>query len=342
MASAVVGIDVSKDSLDVYLIDEQGQGKFLPPCVNSSTGFAQVASAIAEQGQAREGQPIWLILEPTGGYEQPLAHFAHEKGWWVSLPNPRQVRDWARGMGARSKTDRLDAQWLARYGRDRRPPLWRPMGEDVALLSDLLDRRQDLAQMCRQERNRVHALQGQNRYKGIIKTNIENNLERLETSLAEIEGEIETHLDDHPELKKQARMLQQVPGVGSRTVLPILVLCSRWSALTNGQGSAKALTAYVGLDPQLHESGRTVHRRATISRQGDPSLRQLLFMGALGGTHSHSSALHIFYERLLSAGKPKMVALVAASRKILVWCWGVFRDDKPFDPQLACARGAGA
>ena len=129
-----------------------------------------------------------------------------------------------------------------------------------------------------------------------------------------------------------------MPGIGEKNVLPLLVLCARWSSLTQGQGTAKGLTSYAGLDPQPYDSGRTVHKRARISRKGNPTLRHLLLMGALGGIRSPHSVLRQFYNRLLAAGKPKMVALVAASRKILVWAWAVFRNQSPFDPQRAQAR----
>ena len=127
------------------------------------------------------------------------------------------------------------------------------------------------------------------------------------------------------------------------TVVPtVAVFCPLLNTIETFVGEirrfGKGLTAYVGLDPQLHQSGRTVQHQAAISRQGDPTLRQLLFMGALGGIRSRTSALRLFYDRLLAAGKPKMVALVAAARKILVWAWSVFRDGAPFDSQLAQAR----
>lgn len=338
MSALMVGVDVSKDTLEVSVCLPQGVAVSLHSYPNDSAHFEALAEAIEEQARHHECEGVRLILEPTGGYEQPLACFAYQRGWAVSLPNPRQVRDWARGMGVRSKTDRLDSGVLARFGRDRQPLLWQPLAEDVALLSGLLGRRHDLEQMRQQERNRAQALHAQGRYASALQRSIEHTLERLETSLREVEEEIAKHLHDHADLQQRAQALRQVPGVGAKNVLPLIVLCSRWSGLTQNQGTGKGLTAYVGLDPQLHQSGRTVQHQAAISRQGDPTLRQLLFMGALGGIRSRTSALRLFYDRLLAAGKPKMVALVAAARKILVWAWSVFRDGAPFDSQLAQAR----
>ena len=338
MAVMVVGVDVSKNTLDVAYCTERIKPALLGSFRNEAASFGSLTEAVDQQARELGCDSVLLVAEPTGGYEQRLACFAYEYGWQVSLPNPRQVRQWAQGIGIRSKTDRQDALLLAQFGRERKPSLWTPMPKDVAALSDLLDRRHDIEHMLRQERNRQHALQGQGRYQGAVQNSIEQTLHRLEESLAEIERDIKGHIDRHPKLKSQAKLLRQVPGVGPKNVLPILVLCARWSSLTDHRGSYKGLTAYVGLDPQHYQSGRTVHKQPKISRQGNPTIRCQLFMGALGGIRSRRSVLRQFYDRLLSAGKPKMVALVAAARKILVWSWAVYRHQVPFAPALARAR----
>jgi len=121
-----------------------------------------------------------------------------------------------------------------------------------------------------------------------------------------------------------------VPGVGARTALPLLVLLRRWDGLTQGRGDAKGLVAYVGRDPQPYESGTSVHRRATISRQGERALRARLYMAALGGLRG-TNPLRGFYDRLVGRGKAKQLALVAAARKLLTWAWAVYRQQQPFD-----------
>jgi transposase len=147
-------------------------------------------------------------------------------------------------------------------------------------------------------------------------------------------------LQRHAALAAAVRRLKTVPGVGAKTVVPLLVLLYRWQVLTNGQGSAKGLTAYVGLDPQPYESGTSVRKPATISRMGDRVLRRKLYMGALGGIRGQNP-LRAFYQRLVGRGKQKRVALVAAERKLLVWAWKVFQTQTDFDPakvgQLAAA-----
>ena len=122
-------------------------------------------------------------------------------------------------------------------------------------------------------------------------------------------------------------------------MVPLLVLLWRWHVLTEGQGSAKGLTAYVGLDPQPHDSGTSVHKPATISRLGDKVVRRRLFMGTLGGIRGRNP-LRGFYERLVGRGKKKKVALVAATRKLLVWAWKVFQTQTVFAPTKVASHVA--
>lgn len=338
MAVLVVGVDVSQAHLDVAVHTSQEGTKVLGRFPNTPEGWEALARALAPLRSRGEARTVHLVMEPTGGYEQPLARFALQQGWRVSLPNPRHVRDWARGVGRRAKTDRVDAQVLAAYGAATTPPAWQPLPEEVAQLEALLQRREDLRAMLQQERNRRHALQAQGTYRGPMAASLEQHIAFLEAALQQLEEQIRRHLDQHPGLKEQATRLRQVPGIGPRNVYYILVWLYRWGTLTEYQGHYKGLTAYVGLDPVPYESGRSVRRRAAISREGNRLIRRYLFLGALGGVRGQNP-LRVFYERLVGRGKPKMVALIAAARKILVWAWAVFRDQSAFDPQRA---GCGA
>lgn len=241
------------------------------------------------------------------------------------------MRQWANSLGQRAKTDKQDALVLARFVAERRPPLWKPPVLAVSELQSLLERKQDLEQMIQQEKNRQHSLAKRPQVAGAVAGNVGRVLQSLEAALQEIEQALKEHLKKHQSLQESARRLQSVPGVGKKNVLPLLVLLSRFAALTDGQGRAKSLVAYAGLDPHTQESGTSVRGRSTISRMGDPRVRKLLFMGALGGKRG-DNVLRAFYERLVGRGKAKMVALVAASRKILVWAWAVYLQQTDFDP----------
>ncbi|MCL5994916.1 MAG: IS110 family transposase [Chloroflexi bacterium] len=333
MSILYVGVDVSRKHLDVATCHGEAQAVFLGKFTNDQAGFGQLAQAL----QDLKASAIHLVMEPTGGYEQLLARFAIAQGWRVSLPNPAQVRDWARAEGRRSKTDRQDALLLARYGAHAHPPEWCPLPVPVEALEALLLRREDLQAMLRQELNRQLALQSRDAYHGPVARSLDASIAAITQALTEIEQAIQDHLDQHPDLKQQAKWLRQVPGVGKKNALFILVLLHRWSTLTQRAGSSKGLTAYVGLDPVAFTSGTSVYKRPGISRKGNKIVRHYLYLGALGGVRGRN-ALCVFYQRLLARGKPKKLALVAAARKMLTWAWAVFRNQTPFNHALSYAH----
>jgi transposase len=331
-----LGVDIAKESFEVARWrGEAGEtwGQF----PNSPEGFAQLATRLQQAVEGSEETQLHLVLEPTGGYELPLALFARERGYAVSRPNPKQVREFARSLGQRAKTDRQDAVMLARYGAERNPKQWAPLASEVSELESLLSRQRELEQMLGQERRRLQRLTGRPGVASHVPRTIASTIEHLEKTLAKGEEDIAAHLARHPHLLEAAKRLRSVPGVGKRNVLWLLVLCARWETLTQGTGTAKSLTAFVGLDPSTHESGTSVRGRRSISRQGDGGLRALLYMSALGAIRG-TNALHQFYHRLVGRGKAKKAALVAASRKILVWAWAVYRDQAEFRPPACQAE----
>jgi transposase len=183
--------------------------------------------------------------------------------------------------------------------------------------------------MLQAERNRQEVLG----WKPEVASEVPGSLRRLtraiEEELERIEEAIKALLARHAHLLAKARLLESVPGIGTKTVLPILVFLERFHNLTRGEGSAKAVAAYAGLDPQPHESGKSVRGPATISRMGDRQIRRRMVMAALGGVRG-KGALGAFYSRLVGRNKPKLLALVAAARKIVVWAWAVYRHGRPF------------
>jgi transposase len=329
MNALFLGVDIACQSMALAVLSEQALVT-LPSVANTPDGFAQLCHLLRLRYPALPAEQIHVCLEPTGGYEEAFCLFAYAQGWQVHLPNPKHVRDWAKGCGQRAKTDRIDARLLARYLRERRPPLWHPVAAAVSELDSLLERKRDLEQMIQQEKNRQQLLARRPRIAGVVNARVGQVLSSLEQALLQIEQAIQAHLAQQPALGEQARQLRTVPGVGAKNVLSLLITLSRFFALTQGQGSAKSLTAYAGLDPATVESGTSVRGLRGISRLGNRRLRQQLYMGALGGTRGNNG-LRQFYERLVSRGKAKKTALVAAAHKILTWSWAVFRTQTDFD-----------
>jgi len=328
MSTSWLGVDMGKTSLvaAVCADDERVLGSFR----NDASGFADLAQQLASCARAAE---LHLVVEPTSGYELALVAFAYEQGWQVSLPNPRHVRNWAKGMGRRTKTDRQDALLLARYGLACQPAAQAPLAQEVSELDSLLKRRQDLEQILQQEKNRLQGMAGRPGIAPAVHESLAQVIAALQEALRQVEEALAQHLQQHAQLHAEAERLLTIPGIGRKVVLPLLVILHRWHTLTAGTGSTKGLTAFLGLDPKTHVSGSSIWRRPVISKMGNAEVRRLLYMGALSAVHGRNP-LHIFYERLVGRGKARKLAVVAAAHKLLTWAWTIFLHQTTWNPAL--------
>ena len=328
----VVGVDMAKN--DFAATSRVGEtatdvGK-LP---NQASGYAALQQHLDRQCVEHGVTQIHLIIEATGGYEAALVAYAYEQQWLVSMPNPKQVRDWAKGVGYRVKTDRVDARILAHYGVERQPPVRPQLALEVSHLDSLLKRRLDLEQALQKEQTRLSELQGRPGIAPKVQESLQQVIEALTEALTTLQQAIDELCQTHEPFQVNLTRLLALPGVGPKVVLPLLVKLFQWQTWTHGQGDTNSLVAYIGLDPQPYESGRSVHKQPGISKMGDNELRRLLYMGALGGVRGNNP-LKSFYQRLVGRGKAKKVALVAAARKILVWAGTIFTRQIDWNPDF--------
>lgn len=335
MSCLYLGVDVSKKTLDAAIANGQEAESF-GSFPNLPEGYTLLKQRLAEQTDKES--VIHLVIEPTGSYHLDFVAYAYAEGWLVSLPNPQIVRVWARGQGQRGKTDPIDARTLANYGRKEEPRPQQPLPAEVEALDELLRRRDDLEKMLTQERNRLHSHQRRPHPTPQVTDSIDGIITTLEQAIADIEEAIREHVKQFSDLDQQRRLLLEIPGIGNKSVLPILVFLQRWEARTAGLGDSKGLTAFAGLDPVPHSSGSSIHKRPSISKMGDADIRSLLFLCALGGNRAKDTPLTRFYQRLTARQKPPMVALIACARKILVWAFAVLRSGQPFEPALAMPK----
>ena len=325
----IVGVDMAKQDFAVAVrVDdiEEELGKF----ANDADGRQLLHEKLQARCDTRGAQEIHIIIEATGGYEAALVAYAHAESWLVSMPNPKQIRDWAKGVGYRVKTDRVDARILAHYGIERKPPTRPPLAVEVSQLDSLLKRRLDLEQALQKERTRLSESAQRPGMAPQVQESFQQVIDALAQALAEIEQAIDGLCQTHEPFQQNVPRLLALPGVGFKVALPLMVKLFQWQNLTSGQGDAKGLTAFVGLDPQPYESGKSVRKRPGISKMGNNEIRRLLYMGALGGVQGNN-ALKPFYKRLVGRGKAKKVALVAAARKILAWAWTIFSRQIEWD-----------
>jgi transposase len=235
----------------------------------------------------------------------------------VAVVNPRQVRDFAKATGKLAKTDHLDAAILARFAQDIRPSPKSPPNAEAKEFSAIVARRRQIISMMSAEKNRLSIADSR-----AVRKRIEAHISWLEKELDRIDKALDETIEDSPTFKENEALLKSVPGVGE-------VLCRTLLAELPelGSVSAKKLCALVGVAPLNRDSGDRRGKRTTWG--GRSGVRKALYMGALVASR-HNPAIKEFYERLLGAGKPKKVALVACMRKLLVILNAMIRDRSPW------------
>ncbi len=290
---AYIGIDVSKGYLDVATSPD---GQYWRVS-NTEEGV----NLLVERLQALS--PTLVVMEATGDMEVPVAGALGVAGLPVAVVNPRQVRDFARAMGRLSKTDRLDAHVIALFAERIRPeprPLPAPQMQE---LDAILARRRQIVAMLTAERNRLEGALPS------LRPGIQEHIAWLEGKLGEMNGRMGGILRDSPLWREKEDLLRGVPGVGPVLALTLLAEVPELGALNR-----KQIAALVGVAPLNRDSG--THRGKRTIWGGRAQVRAALYMSTLVATR-FNPVIKPFYHRLLSAGKPKKVALVACMRKLL-------------------------
>lgn len=308
---AFVGIDVAKHSLDVCLLSEDRC--FTIP--NSSSGFKQLLERLPAPGSCL------ITIEATGGYQQRVVGALVSAGHRVAVVNPRQVRDFARGLGILAKTDRLDARVIARFGQHAGPRPVEIGSEKQAELRELVTRRRQLIELRTAEQNRWETTATK-----IVRKNVRHLIEQLDKQIRQLEEAIGQLVENEPELASKAALLETVPGVGPVTITSLLVDLPELGRLNRQQ-----VAALVGLAPFNRDSGKFHGRRAIWG--GRASVRSVLYMAALTARR-FNPLIRTFAQRLEAAGKPFKVVLTACMRKLLVILNTMIKNSLPWNPKL--------
>jgi transposase len=305
-----IGIDVAKHAIDVAA--EGVAVVRVARTVEAVTAWAESAPRDAR-----------VVLEATGGYEQLVATVARARGMRVSIVNPRQVRDFAKALGHLAKTDRIDAQVLARFGAAVRPRVTLALSQDVQALRALLDRRRQLVGTRTAEKNR--RTQAADR---IVVESIDEHLAWLEGQIAGIDRAIDETVRTRPELRDAVKRFATAPGVGRIVATTLLTHLPELGAV-----SRKHVAALAGLAPFNRDSGQWRGRRAIWG--GRAEARAMLFLAAQTAARWHPPSRD-FYGRLLARGKSKKAAMTAVARKLLIAVNAMARDERPWQsPALA-------
>ena len=287
-----VGIDVAKAALDVFV-------------GSAGTAFTVANDEVGIRDLVRQLVPAdFVILEATGGLETPVASALAAAGIAVAIVNPRQVRDFARATGRLAKTDRLDAEVLARFGEAVRPAA-RPLADEHAqALEALVTRRRQLVEMLTAEKNR------RARAPKVLHRNIDEHIRWLEKRLSVFDDELGELIRNTPLWRERDELLRSVPGVGKVLSSTLLAQLPELGMLNR-----KQIAALAGLAPFNRDSGSMRGSRCIWG--GRAQVRRVLYMATVAGVRSNPT-IRTFYLRLRTKGKHAKPALIACMRKFLV------------------------
>jgi transposase len=305
-----VGIDVSKARLDVH-VHPAGESFAMG---NDEAGV----QALVERLGQLEGL-AWIGIEASGRYERLVVAQLAARGLPVVVLNPAQVRSYAQAIGQRAKTDPIDARLIALFLEAVRPEL-RPVADaQTQELAALMARRRQVVAMLAAERARR-----QQAAPGLARVSIARSVTFLEDELRSLDLEIDKTVRGTPVWRDKENLLASVPGIGKTIARTLLAELPELGTL-----NPKQIAALAGLAPYTRQSGKW--RGRSFIGGGRTAVRTALFMGALVAAR-HNPVLKAFRDRLVASGKPKLVALIATARKLLVILNAIMRDKQPWRP----------
>jgi len=302
-----VGIDVSKDRLDVHILPQDEAFAV----ERNGKGLALLVERL------RPLLPSLIVVEATGGFESTTAAALAGAGLPLVIVNPAQIRHYAQALGKRAKTDPIDAMVIARFAFDIRPELRALPDEITQFLADLVARRRQIVEMMQAERQREKRATLKR-----VKKSIARLIAALEKELAELDSEIDDAVRGSPAWREKEDLLASVPGVGQKTARTLIAELPELGSLDR-----KTVASLVGLAPYTRQSGRW--RGRSMIGGGRKTVRSALFIAAMVACR-YNPVLKPFYERLVAAGKPKVLAIIAVARKLITILNAILRDKKPW------------
>ena len=301
-----VGIDVAKDKLDVAVLGEKATSEAL----NTKKGITALVKKICRLN------PKLIVVEATGGYEEALVLSLFEAGMPVALVSPQRVRQYAKARGLLAKTDKLDAQNLAEYGKTIQPRLFVAKSEAGRRLSAIIGRRRQLVEMQKAEKNRLRTAFLE------MRGSIQTVIECLEAEIDHLDLEMRTFMKEHADFGEQEKLLRSAKSIGPVTAATLLADLPELGKLDR-----KQIAALVGVAPMNHDSGKKRGYRKT--KGGRPEVRSVLYMSALSAIR-YNPVIKAQYDQLVKRGKEKKVAITACMRKMLTILNAMMRDQLPF------------
>ena len=313
----ILGIDVSKDKLDVILVTD-GK-KYHKTIDNNQKGFKYLERWL----KSRQVTKVHACMEATGQYGEEIAEYLYERDHLVSVVNPARIKRYGQSKLHRNKTDKADANLIAEFCSKEKPGPWKPLSPEIKHLRALVRRLQDIKAQYQQEKNRLKSGESD----AWVLDDLALHVDYLQQRIKATENEMREVFKQSEVLKNKLDLLTSIPGFGLLTAAILLAEIGDFSAFEN----APQLAAYAGLNPTNHWSGSSVFKKTRVSKEGRSSLRSCLYFPALVALR-HNSVVMDLAERMHRTNHHEMEIIVAAMKKLLHLAYGVLKTRKPFDP----------
>lgn len=310
-----LGIDISKKKFDVALHLPSGKWKH-KAFTNNAEGFQKLTHWLNQL----DVEQTHACMEATNVYGNALAEYLYDQNHKISVVNPARIKGFAQSEMLRTKNDKQDAALIARFCESLSPDLWQPEPLSTRQLKAMVRRLDMLIEMKQQEVNRLDVSDE------VVQDDIRQHIKELEQRIKKIQAQTEDHINGDLDLKRKKELLLSIPGIGEKTMATVL---SYFSAIHNFD-SAKKLASFCGVAPREYQSGTSINGRGAMSKIGSAHLRKSLFLPAMVAL-KYNPALKGLKERLSEKGKPKMVIIGAAMRKLIHIIYGVLKSNEPFD-----------
>jgi transposase len=312
MQNSFIGIDISKNSLDVHV---------LPENVSYSYPYeTQKVKALIRK--LKKHNPALIVMEATGGYEISLAVQLSAAGLNSAVVNPRQIRDYARAIGKLAKTDKIDAYVIARFAQDVKPEARQQLTVKELQLKELVMRRQQLIDMRTAEKNRLSRAYAPQVIKGIQKI-----IRTMDAQIDAIEKELSNQIKSNPSWDQKVALITSVPGVGANTAHMLLFCLPELGRLNR-----KQIAALVGVAPMNRDSGMLKGKRTITG--GRAIVRKVLHMPILCAVTRWNKRLKELYAHFMAKGKKHKVALTACMRKLIIMLNCMLKNNQVYNPNF--------
>jgi transposase len=312
MQNSFIGIDISKNSLDVHV---------LPENVSYSYPYeTQKVKALIRK--LKKHNPALIVMEATGGYEISIAVQLSAAGLNIAVVNPRQIRDYARAIGKLAKTDKIDAYVIARFAQDVKPEARQQLTVKELQLKELVMRRQQLIDMRTAEKNRLSRAYAPQVIKGIQKI-----ISTLDAHIDALGEELSNQIKSNPSWDQKVELITSVPGIGTNTAHMLLFCLPELGRLNR-----KQIAALVGVAPMNRDSGMLKGKRTITG--GRAIVRKVLHMPILSAVTRWNKRLKQLYEHFMAKGKKHKVALTACMRKLITVLNCMLKNNQFYNPNF--------